>query len=138
MRDFDALEAALAHPIATIAPQDAAVFFLHIGEEAIENWLHGQNRTPTDKLKEGFRILALHAQGAKGEPSFHACRETARELVYHYNLLQHDPTSDQCAQHLKTMQLLARHLVFFIGGKMQEANLGEFCCAAKPIRVNSN
>ncbi len=35
------------------------------------------------KRVEGFRLLALHRQGARGDPSFNACRETCRELVYH-------------------------------------------------------
>ena len=32
-------------------------------------------------------MLALHRQGARGEPSFNACRETCREIVYRCNLI---------------------------------------------------
>ena len=43
---------------------------------------------PTRARVEGFRLLALHRQGAQGDPSFNACRETCRELVYHHNLVR--------------------------------------------------
>jgi len=138
MRNFAQLEAALEPELAPIEPVQAATFLLHVGEEALENWLMAKDRKPTDQLREGFRILALHRQGAKGDPSFNACRETARELVYHYNLVRLEPDHTETASRLHMMQLLARHLVFFIGGKLQEAGLGEFCCAAKPVRLNSN
>ncbi|MBL1431483.1 MAG: hypothetical protein COA60_008260 [Robiginitomaculum sp.] len=137
MSDFAQLELALDQPLASDSPIEAAVFLLQAGEQALENWLLAKDRQPTGELSEGFRILALHRQGAKGDPSFNACRETARELVYHYNLVRLDPEHAKTGHRLQMMQLLARHLVFFIGGKLQEAELGEFCCAAKPVRLNS-
>ncbi|PHR63008.1 MAG: hypothetical protein COA47_01565 [Robiginitomaculum sp.] len=137
MRTFEKLEAALEHPVHRGAPKDAATFLLHVGEEALENWIEAKELEPTDQVREGFRILALHRQGAKGDPSFNACRETARELVYHYNLICLDPDHPQTNHRLEMMQLVAKHLVFFIGGKLQVAGLGEFCCAAKPIRLES-
>ncbi|MBL4617006.1 MAG: hypothetical protein JKY46_04880 [Robiginitomaculum sp.] len=137
MSDFAQLESALEQPLANDSPIEAAVFLLQAGEQALENWLLAKDSQPTQELSEGFRILALHRQGAKGNPSFNACRETARELVYHYNLVRLDPDHAKTSHRLQMMQLLARHLVFFIGGKLQEAGLGEFCCAAKPVRLNS-
>ncbi len=137
MRTFEQLEAALEHPVPTDVPRDAATFLLHVGEESLENWIEAKDLEPTDTVREGFRILALHRQGAKGDPSFNACRETARELVYHYNLICLDPDHPKTNHRLEMMQLVAKHLVFFIGGKLQVAGLGEFCCAAKPIRLES-
>lgn len=137
MRTFEQLEAALEPKLSDESPLDAATFLLHVGEEALENWVIAQNKIPTDDKREGFRVLGLHRQGAKGEPSFNACRETTRELVYHYNLIRLEPNHPDTTHRLQLMQLVARHLVFFIGGKLQVAGLGEFCCAAKPIRLTS-
>ncbi len=30
----------------------------------------------------------------------------------------------------------ALHLAYFVGGKLENAKLGEFCCSARPLRVN--
>ncbi len=67
---------------------------LALGEAILETWLiaHGEDADRSDKV-EGFRLLALHRQGARGEPSFNACRETCRELVYHHNLVRLDPAA---------------------------------------------
>jgi len=40
----------------------------------------------------------------------------------------------EAAQRLKMMGLLVRHLALFVGGKLEVEKLGEFCCAAKPVR----
>jgi hypothetical protein len=36
------------------------------------------------------------------------------------------------------MKMISSHLLLFVSGKMQVAELGEFCCSSKPIRLNSN
>lgn len=108
---------------------------LALGEDVLENWIAARDETPTDELREGFRVLALHRQGAKGDPSFNACRETCRELVYHYNLVTLDPGHEHVDKRAEMMRLVAMHLYLFISGKMQVAGLGEFCCASKPIRT---
>ena len=115
-------------------PSHDASELLRLGEAVLEVWIAARGETPTYELKEGFRLLALHRQGAKGEPSFNACRETARELVYHYNLIAAAPEHPETARRLKLMGLVARHLLLFVGGKMETSGLGEFCCAAKPVR----
>jgi len=115
----------------------AAARLLAAGEAVLENWIEGRGQRPGDRKKEGFRLLALHAQGARGEPSFNACRETCRELVYHYNLITMEPAHPDTARRLELMSLIARHLLLFVSGKMQVDNLGEFCCASKPIRLES-
>jgi hypothetical protein len=89
---------------------------------------------PTEEKREGFRLLALHRQGAAGEPSFNACRETCRELVYHYNLLTMDPRHEDSPRRLRMMALVANHLRLFVVGKMQVAGLGDFCCSSRPVR----
>ena len=108
---------------------------LRHGEEALEHWLTAKGREPTEDLREGFRILALHRQGAQGDPSFNACRETCRELVYHYNLLTMQPEHPDTPQRLKMMALVANHLFLFISGKLETQQLGEFCCSSKPLHA---
>ena len=138
MRSLAAIEAEL-DPLAACAdgPQ-AARSLLALAEEVLERWVVARGETPTDERREGFRLLALHRQGARGEPSFNACRETCREIAYHYNLLclQPDPQLDERRQRM--MAMLAKHLTLFVGGKMQSANLGEFCCSSRALRTASS
>jgi hypothetical protein len=90
---------------------------------------------PTQDEREGFRLLALHRQGAKGDPSFNACRETCREVAYHYNLVTLQPEYSDITDRLSMMALVSKHLYLFISGKLQVAGLGEFCCSSRPIRA---
>lgn len=108
---------------------------LELGEGALEHWVLARDLAPTEDEREGFRLLGLHRQGAKGEPSFNACRETCRELAYHYNLVCGDVDHPEVAKRLEMMRLVAMHLYLFISGKMQVDQLGEFCCASKPLRL---
>jgi len=39
---------------------------------------------------------------------------------------------------LKMMKMISNHLYLFVSGKMQVAELGEFCCSAKPIRTSTD
>jgi hypothetical protein len=107
---------------------------LALGETVLETWLIARGETPTAGTVEGFRLLALHRQGARGEPSFNACRETCRELVYHHNLVRLDPTHPETARRLRLGAMVGRHLALFIGGKLEVTGLGEFCCSARPLR----
>ena len=108
---------------------------LRIGEEALEHWVSAKELEPTTDKREGFRILALHRQGAQGDLSFNACRETCREIVYHFNLITMQPEHPQTAQRLKMMALVSNHLFLFISGKMENQQLGDFCCSAKPLHA---
>ncbi len=137
MRPVADIGKALEAPLPENDPLAAAIFMLHAGEEILEHWLAAHDKTPTDEMKEGFRILALHRQGAKGDPSFNACRETARELVYHYNIIRLEPDHADTLKRLSMMRLVANHLFLFVSGKMEVAGLGEFCCSSKPIRLNT-
>lgn len=107
---------------------------LRLGERVLEHWIEAHDKEPTDAEREGFRLLALHRQACKGDPSFNACRETCRELCYHHNLILSDPEHPELAKRLKLATLVAKHLLLFVSGKMQVANLGEFCCSSRPIR----
>ena len=103
----------------------------------MEQWVIAHGNDPTVDKKEGFRILALQRQGSKGDPSFNACRETTRELVFHYNLVQQNEAGGDADDILNMMELVAKHLVLFVGGKMQNAELGGILlflqiAAAKP------
>jgi hypothetical protein len=107
---------------------------LALGVAILETWILARGETPTTQSFEGFRLLALHRQGARGEPSFNACRETCRELVYHHNLVRLDPAHPDTARRLRLGAMVARHLALFIGGKLEVAGLGEFCCSSRPLR----
>ena len=110
---------------------------LALSEEALEHWVIARGDTPTDDQREGFRLLALHRQGAKGDPSFNACRETCREVAYHYNLITMQPDDTEITNRLAMMKMISSHLYLFISGKLQVAGLGEFCCSSRPIRQAS-
>jgi hypothetical protein len=116
----------------------AAAELLELGEEILEHWVRGRGGVPTEQSSEGFRLLALHRQGSRGEPSFNACRETCRELVFHYNLITGDPDSPENRQRVAMAAMLARHLALFVSGKMQVQKLGEFCCSSRPLRAEAS
>jgi hypothetical protein len=124
------LDALIAAPAAA---EDAAEM-LALGEAILEHWVRAKGREPTRDEREGFRLLALHRQGADKDPSFNACRETCRELAYHYNLLTLEPEHPATAQRARMMALVANHLYLFISGKMETEQLGEFCCSSRPLR----
>ena len=136
MRGFAELEQYLDTPQAGLSPAERATGYLQAGEEILEQWVIAHGNDPTADKKEGFRILALQRQGSKGDPSFNACRETTRELVFHYNLVQQNEAGGDADDILNMMELVAKHLVLFVGGKMQNAELGEFCCSSKSLRLN--
>jgi hypothetical protein len=107
---------------------------LGIGESALEAWLASRNREVIERPVEGFRLLGLHRQGAKGDPSFNACRESCRELVYRTNCARTGMDSGFVAQQLRLAAMVARHIVLFIDGKLETAGLGEFCCSSRNLR----
>ncbi|MBT8059510.1 MAG: hypothetical protein KJO33_07945 [Gammaproteobacteria bacterium] len=118
-----------ASPDPTCVPE-----LLALGEQTLEHWVLAKGKEPTRDKREGFRLLALHRQGADKDPSFNACRETCRELAWHYNLLTLQPDHPETGQRTRMMALVANHLFLFISGKMQTEALGEFCCASRPLR----
>lgn len=116
-------------------PVQMADAWLAEGEVVLEAWLRSKGQEPTEAKVEGFRLLALHRQGAKGDPSFNACRETCRELVYFRNLVAaYDGRTDEAARNLRLQAMVLRHLALFVGGKMVESGLGDFCCSSRPVR----
>ena len=70
-------------------------------------------------------------------PQRRPCRGTGRELVYHRNLIVMDPDHPEVRKRLAMAALVANHLHLFIGGKMEVAQLGEFCCSSRPLRAPS-
>ena len=134
MRPVSDIGQRLDELIAQPAQADNAAELLLLGEEILEHWVCARGRVPTQDLREDFRLLALHRQGADKDPSFNACRETARELAYHYNLLTLQPEHPATRQRAHMMALVANHLYLFISGKMETEQLGVFCCASRPIR----
>jgi len=104
-------------------------------EAVLEEWARARGEVPTQDTAETFRLLALHRQGARGVPSFNACRETCREIAYHYNLIGADGDGD--GRRAAMMEMLVRHLELFVRGKMEVEGLGEFCCASRPVRQQS-
>jgi hypothetical protein len=101
-------------------------------EAVLEDWVRARGETPSADRVEGFRLLALHRQGARGVPSFNACRETCREIAYHYNLLSASEEKRQYREQM--MGMLVEHLELFVRGKMEVEGLGEFCCSSRPLR----
>lgn len=110
------------------------VRLLAIAEEVLEQWIVARGETPTHETREDFRLLALHRQGAQDLPSFNACRETCREIAYHYNLIDISRDAALHARDTRMMALVTKHLLLFVSGKMQSEKLGEFCCASRPLR----
>ncbi len=119
-------------------PQAAASSLLYLSEEVLERWIEARDEEPTMDSREGFRLLALHRQGAKGDPSFNACRETCREIVYHYNLVTLEPELAATTHRAEMMRMVCTHLHLFISGKLEVAGLGEFCCSSKPVRLGES
>ena len=113
---------------------DDAADLLALGEEILEHWVRAKGKEPTQDRREGFRLLALHRQGADKDPSFNACRETCRELVYHFNLLKEQADHPDALQRARMMGWVTNHLYLFIAGKMETQQLGDFCCASRPLR----
>lgn len=108
---------------------------LRLAEQVLEHWVTARGEVPTEETREGFRLLALHKQGARGVPSFNACRETCREIVYHYNLIRAEPDTALSSRPQAMMVMLVKHLLLFVSGKMEVEGLGEYCCASKPLRL---
>ncbi len=130
------LDWVIAAPDAALvaAAPEFAEELLSLGESILESWLSARGATPTTRSVEGFRLLALQRQGARGDASFNACRETCRELVYHRNLVCLDPAHADTARRLRLGAMVAKHLILFVGGKLEIAGLGEFCCSSRPLR----
>jgi len=134
MRSLAELETVFELPRTTADADARAGELLQASEEVLEHWITARGDVPTSDKREGFRLLALHRQGAKGDPSFNACRETCREIAYHYNLVTMRDVYSDITDRLCMLAMISKHLYLFVSGKMQVAELGEFCCSAKPIR----
>lgn len=138
MRSLAEIETLLLQRPEPLQPaHEAAAELLAMGEEVLSHWLVHKEQVPTTSLREGFRLLALHRQGCKNDPSFNACRETCRELVYYHNLIQAAPAALEVASYLQSAKAIAYHLCLFVGGKMQDPELGDFCCSSRPLRANT-
>ncbi len=137
---MERLDTIIASPDAALATsaEGFSAELLAIGETALTSWLTAKGGTPTDAKVEGFRLLALHRQGARGDPSFNACRETCRELVYAHNCVIAASSPSDAVRRLRLGAMVARHLVLFIDGKLENAGLGEFCCSARPLRAQDS
>ena len=117
-----------------IDPAMIAHELLSLSEQIMRIWLEAKGEVPTEQQTEGFRLLALHRQGCKGDPSFNACRETCREMAYHYNVIHNEPAHPQVKMLTIKACAVAMHLCLFVGGKLQDALLGDFCCSSRPIQ----
>ena len=137
MRSLADIESAIEVAGANPDPQAGADDLLALSEEVLEHWVTAKGDAPTDDTREGFRLLALHRQGTRGDPSFNACRETCREIAWHYNLITMQPEDTEITDRLQMMKMISSHLYLFTSGKLQVAGLGEFCCSSRPIRLAS-
>ncbi len=135
MTDFAEIEKgieALKHNPAAVS--EPAEYVLALAEQILENWLMAHGLNPTNEKREGFRLLALHRQGAKNDSSFNACRETCRELIYQTNLYR----LNQDRSKIVLSAMVAMHLLLFIRGKLESQELGEFCCSSKALRTQQS
>jgi len=135
MRTLGELETVFESADDAADPVARAAELLQASEEVLKHWVVAKGEEPTQEEREGFRLLALHRQGTKGDPSFNACRETCREIAYHYNLVTMQPGSADITDRVAMMRMISNHLYLFITGKLQVAGLGEFCCSSRPIRA---
>jgi hypothetical protein len=134
----DRLDTIIATRDAVLGDRAAAMAdeLMAIGEATLESWLLAKGAAPTASKVEGFRLLALHRQGSRGDASFNACRETCRELVYHCNCIRALPEDADASRLVRLGAMVARHLVLFVQGKLEVAGLGEFCCSSRPLRLH--
>lgn len=137
MRSLSDIEAAIEAVNDENGAAGGAAELLALSEEVLEHWVTAKGDTPTDDTREGFRLLALHRQGTRGDPSFNACRETCREVAYYYNLINMQSDDTEITDRLQMMKMISSHLYLFTSGKLQVAGLGEFCCSSRPIRQAS-
>ena len=137
MRSLVDIEAAIEAVNDESGAAAGAAELLALSEEVLEHWVIAKGDSPTDDTREGFRLLALHRQGTRGDPSFNACRETCREIAWHYNLITMQPEATEITDRLQMMKMISSHLYLFTSGKLQVAGLGEFCCSSRPIRLAS-
>ena len=100
---------------------------LAMAEEVLVTWLVSQGETVEADLVEGHWLLGLHRQGARASPGLGACRETCREIVFRRNVALLYP--DEAAHAHRMMAVTVKHLALFIGSKLEQAGLGEFCQA---------
>jgi hypothetical protein len=126
------LEIRRTRPVDAVAAADQ---LLVLAERVMAHWLHNKGLVPTLAEAEGFRLLALHRQGCKGDPSFNACRESCRELVYYRNLLHAEPEHPEVNARVAMACAVTLHLCLFIGGKLQDPELGDFCCSSRPLHA---
>ena len=67
MRPHNDIESAIAAVAPESDAQACADDLLQLSEEVIEHWIVAREEEPTSNTREGFRLLALHRQGAKGD-----------------------------------------------------------------------
>ena len=138
MRDLAALETLLETDVPLGAPADIAADYLEMADDTMLHWLKARDLEPTNEKKEGFILLARQRQACKGDPTFNACRETCREIAWHYNLVTLDPDHTLTSKRLNMMRMVTKHLYLFITNKMMDEKVGEFCCSSKVNRLNKH
>lgn len=116
------------------SPAETKSMLLDAGESALVRWVIAHGSEPTQDCVEGFRLLALHRQAALRDPTFNACRETCRELVYQCNVAEAQVDEGERVRHFRLAAAVATHLFLFIDGKLENEKLGEFCCSSRPLR----
>ena len=67
MKPLAQIESAIRESGGRVAePVQAAAALLELAEAVLEHWIDARGERPTAEKREGFRLLALHRQGAKG------------------------------------------------------------------------
>ncbi len=68
MRSLAEIELAISVAASDQDAKAGAKALLNLGEDVLEHWVTAKGSEPTEEQREGFRLLALHRQGAKGDP----------------------------------------------------------------------
>ena len=127
----------MASPDAALvaAAPDIADELVGIGETILEIWLAAHGKTPT--RADGRRASACWRFIARAPGAMRASTPAARPAAS-WSITAILFVSIPCIPTRRggcaSAAMVARHLALFIGGKLEVAGLGEFCCSSRPLR----
>lgn len=106
---------------------------LSMAEEVLVTWIISRGEPVEGYAVEGYWLLGLHRQGCRTSPAFAACREICREIVFRRNIALLYPEEEAHAHRM--MAMTVKHLALFVGGKLEQAGMGQFCCATHRLHA---
>ncbi|WP_444454757.1 hypothetical protein ACTTAI_05260 [Rhodobacter capsulatus] len=106
---------------------------LSMAEEVLVTWIISRGEPVEVDAVEGHWLLGLHRQGCRATPGFSACRDICREIVFRRNIALLYPEEAPHAHRM--MAMTVKHLALFVGGKLEQAGLGQFCRASHRMQA---